>query len=170
MRFLFRQVDPASVRSVLVVQTCNPDLLRHVVADVKNRFAKAKVTVLIQRGMMPYLPPMPADEIQENPATGKRELLRRLRARRFDAACVTWSGEHGFWKLKLLPFALGVRAIWAYDRLANPTPIGAGNIGRRLRNVGPANVARLNSRRLMAPLTFWRLWGFYRKRCRNKRV
>jgi hypothetical protein len=170
MRFLFRQIDPASVQSVLVVQTCNPELLQHVAADAKKRFANAKVTVLIQRGMRPFLPPQLSDEVWENQTTGRRKLLRRLRARRFDAACVIWSGERGFWKLKLLPFALGVRAVWAYDRLAKPTRLGLGNISRRLGDVGPANVARLNSRRLMAPITFWRLWRFYRKRCRNKWV
>ena len=161
MRYLLRQVVPDDVRSVLTVQTCNADLLGHVVADAQRRFPHASHTVLFQRGMQPYLPQMAGVELIENLEGGRQELLRGLRARAFEAVCVVASGEKGFWKLKLLPFVLNPGSIWAYDRLAEPkllTLQGLGTLvfGRR--------EPLLTPRRTLAPLIFLDLVLYYRRR------
>jgi len=164
MRFLVARTDPAAIATVLLVQTCNPDLLGHVARAVRRRFPQAKLTVLVQRGMTPYLPPLPVDEQIENVAEQKRETMRQLRARRFDAVCFIESGEKGFWKLKLLPFFLSPKAIWLYDRLARPTPMSFSAALAYL--LTPLTAARspITARRLAVPVTFYRLWRFYRRR------
>ncbi|HPQ70673.1 MAG TPA: hypothetical protein PKW95_16225 [bacterium] len=164
MMFLWRRPAAERMRTVLIVQTCNADLLGHVVAEARQRFARAKITVLVQKGMEPYLPELAADERLINPVAGQAALVRQLRARRFDAVCIVEGGERGFWKLKLLPFLLRPQGVWLYDRIARPWPLSMSQAARLwLRRFGPEH-SPLTARRLAAPLTAWRLWKFYRQR------
>jgi hypothetical protein len=164
MSFLFRRLDPAEVRSALVIQTCNHDLFGHVVADARRRFTSARIGVVIQRGMSLYLPPLPVDETWENLRDERSELVGILRKRRFDVVCIVGSGERGFWKLKLLPLLLGAKSVWLYDRHARPKPLSLAQLGDLARGLFGGFSYRLDSRRLLAPVTFWRLWRFYRRR------
>ena len=169
MRFLWHRAEPDSMRNVLLVQTCNPDLLAHVAAEARRRFPRARLTALLQKGMRPYLPAeLPVDETIDNPSGGKRELLRRLRAGRFEAICLIESGEPGFWKLKLLPWILGPRAVLVYDRNGraawfDPRSVLAGFSGGF---VGRPKI--LTRRRLAAPLIYWRCRMFYRQRMKKR--
>ncbi len=164
MMFLWRRPAPERMRTVLVVQTCNADLLGHVVAEARRQFSQAKLTVLVQKSMEPYLPELAADEQLSNTATGQAALVKQLRARRFDAVCIIEAGERGYRKLKLLPFLLRPQGAWLYDRLARPWPLSVNQAFRLwLRRLGSEHWP-LTVRRLTAPLTAWRLWRYYRRR------
>ncbi len=164
MMFLWRRPAAENMRTVLIVQTCNSDLLGHVVAEARRRFVQAKITVLVQKGMEPYLPALDCDERLINPAAGQTALVKQLRARRFDVVCIVEAGERGFRKLKLLPFLLRPQGVWLYDRIARPWPLSVRQALRLwLRRFGSER-SPLTIRRLAAPLTAWRLWKFYRQR------
>ncbi len=165
MRYLLRQVVPDDVRSVLTIQTCNADLLGHVVADAQCRFPYASHTVLFQRGMQPYLPKMAGVELIENLEGGRWDLVRFLRTRVFEAVCIVASGEKGFWKLKFLPFVLNPGSIWVYDRLAVPKLLTLQGIGTLV--FGPREPL-LTQRRTFAPLIFLDLLLYYWRR--RKRI
>ncbi|NLH47589.1 MAG: hypothetical protein GX444_03185 [Myxococcales bacterium] len=169
MRFLWSRTEPDSLRDILLVQTCNPDLLAHVAAEARRRFPRARLTALLQKDMRPYLPAdLPVDQTIDNPRGGKRGLLRRLRAGRFDAVCLIESGESGFWKLKLLPWILGSRAVLVYDRFGSAAWLEPRSV---LAGFGGGLAGRpkiLTRRRLAAPLIYWQCRRFYRQRMKNQ--
>lgn len=169
MRFLFGRVDPSSIKTVLIIQTCNPDLLAHVAVDVRERFPQVEnICLLIQRGMTPYLPRMKVDRIFENMREHRRRLISDLRAEHYDAVCFVESGEAGFWKLKLLPLLLSPRTVWVYDKLAQAAVLNLRELGRFFQTVFSGQMPTMTTRRMMTPFTFWRLWRFYRRRTRLK--
>jgi len=167
MKFLFQRHEPPPTASILIVQTCNPDLLVHVVRDLRHRFPAGRLSLFIQRGMRPFLPELPVDEIWENHPEERRESVRRMREMRFDLAAITESAEHGFWKLKLLPLIIAPRSIWVYDRMARVRRLSlAVLLAAWTRGIGNAE-SKLTLRRLAAPVIFWQVWRFYRKRTRR---
>jgi hypothetical protein len=171
MRFLLQRYEPERVQTALIVQTCNSDLFTHVVRDARRRFASAHLVVLRQKGMRELLPAdLPADEWLDNPHGGKRDLLRDLRGRRFDAVCFVDSGESGFWKLKSLPWLLHPRAVYVYDRRAQPTHLSIARAFATLSVNSASTAALLTRRRLLSPLIFWQCWRFYRERRREMKT
>jgi hypothetical protein len=165
MKFLNATFDPIAMQNVLLVQTCNPDLLTHIAADARQRFPRARLVLLLQKGMRQYLPlALPVDELIENPRHGKRALLRQLRAARFEAICLVESGEPGFWKLKMLPLLLCSRAVLVFDRTGRSTWFGLTTLLVRLGGRFDGQRQLLTRRRLAAPLIFLQCWLFYRRR------
>ena len=129
LRFLIGDGDLSAARNVLVIQTGSPELLTKAVDLVSTALPAASVTVLLQRDMAGKVSPRQGVEYLENTG-GKRDLTRQLRARSFDAAFVLYFNQPGFWKLKLLPFALGVRNVLAVNENMGWFPVS-------LRHAGP---------------------------------
>jgi hypothetical protein len=132
--------DELSARTVLIIQTGAADVLARAVESVCARAPEAAVTVLLQRNNRTRVPLRPGVEYLDNDGS-KRELVRSLRARNFDAVFVLYTNQPGYWKLKLLPFALGARTLFAVDERLAWLPIS-------LRN--PAGLALHLVRRLPA--------------------
>jgi hypothetical protein len=112
-RFLFSNGDLSHARRLLIVQSGSHDLLGKVIDLVRSNYAQASLSVLLRRGVGE----LPADlrsrdgvEYLENVGS-KATLLRTLRARSFDGVFVLYSNQSGYWKLKALPFALGVPTV-----------------------------------------------------------
>lgn len=127
---------------ILVVQTCNPNLLEYVIKDVKARFSGAHITVLLQPHMKGYLSEevLANCEILVNPKSKRIKVLRELRRHKYKWVVFTLSGESGFWKLKILPFALFPSKPLAYDRLA------------RLISLKPKGLLRWTKESLFSPI------------------
>lgn len=127
---------------ILIVQTCNPNLLEYVIKDVKARYPDSQLTLFLQPQMREYLSDeaLAGCEVLVNPKTKKGKILRELKRHGYKIVVFTLSGETGFWKLKMLPFALLPAKPVAYDRLA------------RLISLKPRRVMRWAVESLFAPI------------------
>lgn len=127
---------------ILVVQTCNPNLLEYVIKDVKARFPESQLTILLQPQMKQYLSDevLAGCEILVNPKSKRTKILRELRRHRYKCVVFALSGESGFWKLKMLPIALFPSKPLAYDRLARPI------------SLKPTGLARWTKESLLSPI------------------
>ena len=125
LRFLFSGGGVAPAPKLLVVQSGPAELLGELVARVRTVHADARVTVLLRRGLDELPEPMraiPGVEYVEN--LGPRwRTVRDLRSRRFDGAFVLHANHPGYWKLKLLPFALGVPTVYGVNEHLGYFPI-----------------------------------------------
>jgi hypothetical protein len=108
--------------TALLVQTAGPEQLALAVDRVRERFPGTRLTVLLQRKMGGLIPPRPEVEYVENegPRPG---FVRRLRTRKFDTVFVLYTNEPGYWKLKLLPFVMGARSIFAINENLDWFPV-----------------------------------------------
>jgi hypothetical protein len=122
MRFLLGSGDVSSAKTVLVIQTGSPELLTQAVDLIRTQLPRAALTVLLQRNMRDKVPVREGVEYLENTGS-KRGLTARLRARRFDVACVLYVNHPGYWKLKLLPFLIGARHVLAVNEHMGWFPI-----------------------------------------------
>lgn len=134
VRFLFANGDLSAAKKVLVIQTGSPELLTRAVDLVCTTLPCASVTVLLQRNMADEVPVRDGVEYLENVGS-KRALTRRLRDRRFDAAFVLYVNHTGFWKLKLLPFAVGARNVVAINESMGWFPVGLRHAGTLARHM-----------------------------------
>jgi len=107
---------------ILIVQTCNPNLLEYVIKDVKARYPESQLTLFLQLQMREYLSDetLAGCEVLTNPKAKRNKILRELRKHKYKLVVFALSGEAGFWKLKMLPFALLPAKPLAYDKLARP--------------------------------------------------
>ena len=162
MKFLLQRAPEKEAGRVLVVQTCNPNLLDHVTKDVLSRHPGAEVEVLLQRGMRPWIVLQEGVNYLDNPEADRAEMVKRLRRRRYDLVVVTLSGEAGYWKLRLLPFGLDPRQVRVYNRHAQSFVLNVFNVAGYAAQIaggvaGAANPAGLTirslARKLAAPLT-----------------
>jgi len=92
---------------ILVVQTGSPALLTRLVDSLRGNSPEASLTVLLQRDMRKLVPEREDIEYIDNQGP-KPSFIKMLGERRFDRAYVLYSNEPGYWKLKLLPFLIGV--------------------------------------------------------------
>jgi ADP-heptose:LPS heptosyltransferase len=90
--YLERFPHRVSPERVLVIESCHPSLVAK---------AKGELTQVMQAGA----------EVTHVRKAPLRELLSRFKGRELDTACVFFSGERGFFGLKLLPFLLRIRRI-----------------------------------------------------------
>jgi len=178
MKFMFRRRAAADPRSVLLIQTCNPNLLEYVVRDLLDRLPDSKLTVLLQRNMRSYVIERPGVEYLDNPAQGGRAFASTISARRFDLMAFVLSGEAGYWKLKLLPFICDPIRVLVYNRMAQPRELNLFRAGRVLYDMagsmsggarpGPVT-GRRALRKLLAPAILTYLALFYWRR-NSKRI
>ena len=154
MSFLLsREAAAEEPGRVLIVQTCNPNLLDYVIDDALRRWPAAELSVLLQRNMRQHVRLPQRVRALDNPELGQAAFARGLRGQRFDLVAYVSSGEPGFYKLKLLPLYLDPPRLMVYDRHARPTDLGlAGLIGQTLAGIGLAGGPRRLLRRLLAPL------------------
>ena len=133
--FLFANSDARRARSVLLIQSGAPDLLMAATDRLRAAHPKAAMVVLLQRDMDERVERRPDVEYLVNLGS-KIALARELRHRRFDAAYVMYTAHPGYWKLKLLPFALGAKRVLAFNEGVESFPINlrdAGALARHLR-------------------------------------
>jgi len=154
--------------SILIVQTCNPNLLEYVVKDVKERHPDMKPTLFLQPQMKDYMSPetLQGCEVIVNPKSKRRRVIRELRKHGYKRVAFVLSGEPGYWKLKLLPFLLFPARPLAYDRHARPISLKPTGVARWLVEsvfapirplVSPRNISR---KLASVPLSAW-LLAFY---------
>lgn len=125
MRFLLsRGRHSGEPGKVLLIQTCNPNLLEYVVGDASRRWPSADITVLLQRNMRQYVRIGEGLNALDNPESGKRAFAKGLKRERFDLVALTAVRDPGFWKLKLLPLYLNPPRLVIYDRHARHTEPG----------------------------------------------
>jgi len=134
LRFLASRGDAAGARTVLVVQSGAPEVLEQVVQSTRDSFPGAAICVLLQRNMRARVRALEGVEYLENTGS-KRALLEQLRARRFDVAVVLYTNEPGYWKLKLLPFLVGARHVFAVNEHLGRFPISLRAGGALARHV-----------------------------------
>ncbi|MDP8256351.1 MAG: hypothetical protein P9M14_11430 [Candidatus Alcyoniella australis] len=154
MRFLLsRGAQTDDPGRVLIVQTCNPNLLEYVIVDARKRWPGADLSVLLQRGMREHVRLPQGVRGLDNPAGGHGQFARELRSERFDLIAFSGVRDPGYWKLRLLPFYLNPPRIALYDRHARPADLGlAGLLATLLGSVGPTGGPKRLLRRLLAPL------------------
>lgn len=121
-RFLTANGDVGGARSVLVVQSGAPEVLVQAVDMLRGALPPVRMSVLLQRNMRGRLPLSDGVEYLDNEGS-KRALLKELRRRQFDAAFVLYTNHPGFWKLKLLPFMIGVPRVYAINEHMGWFPI-----------------------------------------------
>ena len=138
LRFLLSNGDLTGAGKLLIVQSGGPELLAEVIALVRRTYPEAAVSVLLRRGigeLAPELRDLPGVEYLENLGP-KAAQVRTLRARGFDGIFVLLSNHPGFWKLKLLPFALGAHTVIGVNEHLGCFPINlrdANRLGSHLR-------------------------------------
>lgn len=173
MKFLFSRQNDRQAKRILIVQTCNPNLLDHVTKDVLKEFSHAQVEVLLQRNMREWITFHEGISYFDNPEGDRKELIGKLKEARYDLVVIIVSGEPGYWKLKLLPWVIDPRAVRVYNRLAQWSGLDFFSLGRFLADIlagamGVANPRGLTLksalRKLAAPLVFVYLLYFLRRR------
>jgi|GEM_PF-1737831 len=130
--FLFSDGDLTSARKLLLIQSGPPELLAALIEMVQKTFPSAEICALLQRGIVdapPYLLDLPRVEFVENLGS-KAGLVKRLLARAFDGVLVLYSNHPGYWKLKLLPYALGARTVLGVNENLGCFPISLPEIDR----------------------------------------
>ena len=141
-RFLASNGDLGGARQVLVVQTGSPELLSQAVEMLRGALPPVRMTVLLQRDMRARMRLLDEIEYLENDAS-KWSLIRDLASRRFDAAFVLYVDQPGYWKLKLLPFLIGVPRVFAVNEHMSWFPVAPRNPGPLLRHlIGRAGTER----------------------------
>lgn len=128
--------DPKTA-SALVIQSGSRPLLSRALPALQARHPEGRLTVLVQRGqgVFPDGGLHRPIEVIENPGPSPA-FLRGLRERRFDCVYVLWTGEPGYWKLKLLPAALWPVPAFAIDEGLRIVPVEASSapaLARHLR-------------------------------------
>jgi hypothetical protein len=132
LRFLVSNGDLTGAGKLLIVQSGSQDLLAAAIALVQKNHPAAAVSVLLRRGLgelRPELRNLSGIEYLENLGP-KAAQVRTLRAREFDGVCVLYSNHPGYWKLKLLPFALGVPTIIGINEHLGCFPINLRDLNR----------------------------------------
>jgi hypothetical protein len=132
-RFLASNGDLGGARHVLVVQTGSPEVLSQAVEMLRGALPGVRMTVLLQRDMRARMRLLDGIEYLENDA--KLSLVRDLAARRFDAAFVLYVDHPGYWKLKLLPFLIGVPRVYAVNEHMGWFPVAPRNPKPLLRHL-----------------------------------
>jgi hypothetical protein len=125
LSFLLSNGDLTSARKLLIVQSGSHDLLPAAITLVQKTYPEAALSVLLRRGideLPPALRELDGIEYLENLGS-KAEQVRNLRARGFDGVFVLYSNHPGYWKLKLLPFALGVGTVIGINEHLGSFPI-----------------------------------------------
>jgi hypothetical protein len=132
LSFLFSNGDLTSARKLLIVQSGSPGLLGEAVTLARRISPAAELSVLLRRriGELPVeLRSLPGVEYIEN-AGSRFDQVRNLRARGFDGVLVLYSNHPGFWKLKLLPFALGTRVVLGMNEHSGVFPVNLRSANR----------------------------------------
>lgn len=132
--FLRSDGDVSHAGSGLLIQTGSPALLNRAVRMIRERCQGLELTVLSQRGMTEQVVHEPGVTYLDNDGS-KVELIRQLRARRFDVAFVLYSNEGGFWKLKLLPYLVGASSVLAYNENLDSFPVSLKTLSEVLQHV-----------------------------------
>ena len=134
LRFLANTGNISGAQTVLLVQTGAPDLLARAVDLLRSDLPPHQLTVLLQRNMRDLVTLRQGVEYLDNEGS-KRAIMSALRQRRFDAAFVLYTNQPGFWKLKLLPFLLGVPRIFAINEHMGWFPLSVRNGAPLLRHL-----------------------------------
>jgi hypothetical protein len=134
LRFLASKGDLGGARQVLVIQTGSPELLSQAVEMLQGALPGVRMTVLLQRDMRARMRLLDGVDYLENDAS-KLSLIRDLASRRFDAAFVLYVDQPGYWKLKLLPFLIGVPRVFAVNEHMGWFPIALRSPGPLLRHL-----------------------------------
>ncbi|HEX4385967.1 MAG TPA: hypothetical protein VH083_23580 [Myxococcales bacterium] len=132
MNFLFSDGDLTPARKVLIVQSGSHELLGEAVALARRISPEAELSVLLRRGIgeLPMeLRSLPGVVYIENEGS-RFDQVRSLRARGFDGVLVLFSNHPGFWKLKLLPFALGTRVVLGMNEHSGVFPVNLRSANR----------------------------------------
>lgn len=99
---------------ILLVQTGSTHLLSRALQVLRKRYPRSAITVLVQKGMRDTLVELDGVQYVDNQGP-KPAFIKRLRAQQFDSVFMLYTNEGGFWKLKVLPFALGAKAVYAFN-------------------------------------------------------
>jgi len=134
LRFLASNGDVSGARSVLLIQTSHPDVLTRAVDMLREALPQARMTVLLQRNMRGRLQLREDVEFLDNDRE-KGAVVRELSSRGFDAAFVLYANQPGYWKLKLLPFLIGVARVYAINEHMGWFPLTLRNTGPLLRHL-----------------------------------
>jgi hypothetical protein len=132
LRFLLSKGDLTGAGKLLIVQSGAPELLAEVIALVRRTYPEAAVSVLLRRGigeLAPGLRDLSGVEYLENLGP-KAAQVRTLRARQFDGVFVLYSNHPGYWKLKVLPFALGARVVIGVNEHLGCFPLNLRDVNR----------------------------------------
>ena len=106
--------DHAASGRTLVVQTGSPQLLTRALDKLRQSSPETQFTVLLQKNMRAHVQLREGVEYLDNQGP-KPGFVKMLRDRRYDRIYVLFSNEPGYWKLKVLPFLLGPRVIYALN-------------------------------------------------------
>ena len=120
MRFLRSPVLPAKPK-VLLIQTANPALTDYALDRVIDIHGLENVTFFKQQGMDIHLKHRNNLRVINNNKKNKAETAKSIRRMKFDLVYGIWSGETGFWKLKLLLFYSDPLLVNIFNDLALPT-------------------------------------------------
>jgi len=133
-RFLVSNGDVGDAREVLLIQTGDPELLALAVDMLSEALPRVRLTVLLRRNVRGRVRLRENVEYLDNDR-GKSALVRDLAGRRFDAAFVLYANQPGYWKLKLLPFLIGVPRIYAINEHLGWFPLTLRKTGPLLRHL-----------------------------------
>jgi hypothetical protein len=106
----------------LVVQTGSPHLFARVLDRLCESYPDSTFTGLLQKNMRGKVPERDDVDYIDNQGP-KPAFVKMLRERSFDRIYVLYSNEPGYWKLKLVPFLLGPRAIYVVNENLDWFPI-----------------------------------------------
>jgi hypothetical protein len=174
LRFLLRHRDVRPGDRILVVQSGAPALFTRLIDALVARHPGVQVAALVGRGAEGAVPRREYVEYIASQGANA-SFVRELRARQFDHLFVLLSDDPGYWKMKLLPFALGASGLWAVNENLDFFPIdlrhakvAAQYARRRLESsitfagaVRPWPVERI-AKAVLYPAVLTYLWGFER--------
>jgi hypothetical protein len=132
LSFLFSKGDLTSAQKLLIVQSGPAELLPGVIELLQRTHPEASLSVLLRRGLDELPPALRGTgevEFIENLGS-KLAQVRMLRERAFDGAFVLYTNHPGYWKLKLLPFALGVPSIVGVNENLGWFPVSLSDVKR----------------------------------------
>lgn len=182
MRFLLRHRDVRPGDRILIVQSGSPALFARVIDALVVRHPGVQVTALVGRGAESAVPRR--DGVEYIASRGANAaFVRDLQARRFDHVFILLADDPGYWKMKLLPLAVGAAGLWAVNENLDYFPIDlrhaelvAQHARRRIESsvtfagaVRPWPIERI-AKAALYPAVLGYLWGFERVQTRRARA
>jgi len=118
----------------LLIQSGSPLVVARALPALRARLPDLHFSMLVRRDAVGRVPA--GDGVDVLVVDGpKTKLVRDLRARRFSRAFVLFANDRGYWKLKLLPFLLGVPSVEAINENLGCFPLGWRHLGALARHL-----------------------------------
>jgi hypothetical protein len=130
-----RQVRYAGVKDVALVQTGAADLVAPIAERLRGVFPGCSVHVVLRADAAVDRGALGAAFVEVAPRVGRRDLVRRLRQKRFDVVAIQLTGEP-LGELAAVALALRTRSLVAFNQNLDHFPINVHRLSTIARHFG----------------------------------